>query len=131
MYKDLKNKNIILTGGSGFFGKQIVEAFKLSGSNIIILDVKKPLKVNNVDYYKCDITKENQVRNVAKKILKKNKKIDILINNAASNYVPRGKSKDFSLENLELKIWKNDLEVGLNGSFICTTPNWQNERAYQ
>lgn len=55
-----------------------------------------------------------------KKIIKKNKKIDVLINNAASDYVPKGKLNDFSLENLKLDIWKKDLDVGLNGSFICT-----------
>ena len=120
MYRDLNNKNIVLTGGSGFFGRQIIEAFKLSGSNIIILDIKRPKLLDNIQYYKCDITNENQVKKIAKKIVKKNKKVDVLINNAASNYVPKGKSNDFSLENLNLNIWKKDLNVGLNGSFICT-----------
>ena len=120
MYSDLKNKNIVLTGGSGFLGEQIIEAFKLAGSNIIILDIKKPKKSNNTEYYKCDITKESQVKNIAKKILKKYKKVDVLINNAASDYVPKKKSNDFSLENLNLSLWKKDLAVGLNGSFICT-----------
>tara|TARA_B100001173_G_C15992639_1_gene549638 strand:+ start:748 stop:1506 length:759 start_codon:yes stop_codon:yes gene_type:complete len=120
VYRDLKDKNIILTGGSGFLGKQILEAFKLSKSNIIILDIKKPKKSENVEYYRCDITKETEVKRVAKKITRKYRKIDILINNAASDYVPKGKSGDFSLENLKLNIWKKDLNVGLDGSFICT-----------
>ena len=120
MYRDLKNKNVVLTGGSGFLGKQIIEAFKLSGSNIIIIDIKRPKSLDNIQYYKCDITNENQVKKIAKKIVKKNKKVDVLINNAASDYVPKGKSNDFSLENLNLNIWKKDLNVGLNGSFICT-----------
>ena len=30
------------------------------------------------------------------------------------------KRNDFSLENLNLSLWKKDLAVGLNGSFICT-----------
>ena len=120
MYSDLKNKNIVLTGGSGFLGEQIIEAFKLAGSNIIILDIKKPKKLKNTEYYKCDITKESQVKNIAKKIIKKYKKVDVLINNAASDYVPKKKRNDFSLENLNLSLWKKDLAVGLNGSFICT-----------
>ena len=120
MYRDLKNKNIILTGGSGFLGKQIIAAFKLAGSNVIILDIKKPQNIKDLEYYKCDITNESKVRNVAKKIMKKNKKIDILINNAASDYAPKNTSDDFSLENLKLDIWNKDLQVGLNGSFICT-----------
>mgnify|MGYP001172061790 CR=1 FL=1 len=119
MYRDLKNKNIILTGGSGFLGKQITNAFKTVGSNVIILDIKKPHTEKKIEYYKCDITNENEVKEIAKKITKK-KKIDVLINNAASDYVPSGSNKDFSLENFNLNIWNKDIEVSLNGSFICT-----------
>ena len=40
-FKDLKNKVVLLTGGSGFFGKQISRAFLENGSKVIILDIKK------------------------------------------------------------------------------------------
>ncbi len=119
MYRDLKNKNIVLTGGSGFLGQQIVEAFKFTSSNIIILDIKKPNN-NNAKFYKCDITKENEVKKVSHKIIKNHKKIDVLINNAASDYVPGKNKNDLSLENFKLNIWKKDLNVGLDGAFICT-----------
>ena len=67
MYRDLKNKNIILTGGSGFLGRQITNAFKAAGSNIIILDIKKPQTAKKIEYYKCDITNEDEVKKIAKK----------------------------------------------------------------
>jgi NAD(P)-dependent dehydrogenase (short-subunit alcohol dehydrogenase family) len=119
VYRDLKNKNIILTGGSGFLGRQITNAFKAAGSNIIILDIKKPQIAKKIEYYNCDITNEDEVKKIAKKIVKK-KRIDVLINNAASDYVPSKTNKDFSLENFNLNIWNKDIEVSLNGSFICT-----------
>tara|TARA_Y100000996_G_scaffold412141_1_gene397586 strand:+ start:511 stop:678 length:168 start_codon:yes stop_codon:yes gene_type:complete len=40
-FKDLKNKVVLLTGGSGFFGKQITRAFLENGSKVVILDIKK------------------------------------------------------------------------------------------
>ena len=120
MYRDLKNKNIILTGGTGFLGQQIVDAFRTLGSNVIVLDIIKPKNIDKIEFYKCDITKENEVKKVSLKIIKKNKKIDILINNAAADYVPSSKNFDLSLENLTLETWKKDLDVGLNGAFICT-----------
>lgn len=120
MYRDLKNKNVIITGGSGFLGQQITDAFSLSGSNVIVLDIIKPKKNDSIEFHNCDITKENEVRKISQKILKKNKKIDILINNAAADYVPNSKNLDLSLENLSLETWKKDLDVGLNGAFICT-----------
>ena len=81
MYRDLKNKIIILTGGSGFLGQQIVNAFRSTKSKIIILDIIKP-KNNKAKFYKCNITNENEVLAISKKIKNKYKKIDILINNA-------------------------------------------------
>ena len=71
MYRDLKNKNIILTGGTGFLGQQIVDAFRTLGSNVIVLDIIKPKNSDNIEFYKCDITKENEVKKVSLKIIKK------------------------------------------------------------
>ena len=70
MYSDLKNKIIILTGGSGFLGQQIVKAFESIKSKIIILDIKKP-KNNKANFYKCNIAKEDEVIAVSKKNFKK------------------------------------------------------------
>ena len=119
MYIDLKNKNVILTGGSGFLGKQIANSFLKNNSNVYILDIKKPsLKTKKIFYFKCDITDEYQVMEVVKKL--KTKKIDILINNAAIDYVPVKTKKKITFENFDINKWDNDLKVGLTGSFICT-----------
>jgi nucleoside-diphosphate-sugar epimerase len=45
MFSDLKNKNVIITGGSGFLGSQITEAFLKEQSNVIIIDIKKPSNI--------------------------------------------------------------------------------------
>ena len=87
-------------------GQQIVDAFRTLGSNVIVLDIIKPKNSDNIEFYKCDITKENEVKKVSLKIIKKNKKIDILINNAAADYMPSSKIFDLSLENLTLETWK-------------------------
>ena len=39
-FEDLKNKTIIITGGSGFLGSQFVESFLNIGSNVVNLDKK-------------------------------------------------------------------------------------------
>ena len=49
MFSDLKNKNIIITGGLGFLGKQIIDAFYKEGSNIIVLDNKKKITQKNLN----------------------------------------------------------------------------------
>lgn len=116
-YPDLKDKTIIITGGLGFLAAQFIKAFEDNFSNVIIIDKKKSNKKN---FFNCDITRERDVSSVFKKIKKKYKSIDVLINNAANNYGAGSKSKDVKLENFSNKIWDADLNVGLKGSMLCT-----------
>jgi NAD(P)-dependent dehydrogenase (short-subunit alcohol dehydrogenase family) len=120
MYRNLKNKNIIITGGSGFLGSQMIKGFLKNKSKLIILDLNKPkIKNKNLVYFNCDITNEIEVKRVLNKI-KKKIKIDVLINNAARDYIPQKKNKKNIFENFELDNWNKDLSVGLGGAFICT-----------
>ena len=41
---NLKNKNIIITGGNGFLGTQITNALLNEEANVYIIDIKKPKK---------------------------------------------------------------------------------------
>jgi NAD(P)-dependent dehydrogenase (short-subunit alcohol dehydrogenase family) len=117
LYSDLKRKTIIITGGLGFLASQFEKAFEDNLSNVIILDTKNCKKKN---YFRCDITKEDQLRAVCLIIKKKYKSIDVLINNAANNYVTGSGSFETKLESFSEKIWDADLEVGLKGAMLCT-----------
>ena len=63
-FPDLKNKNIIITGGNGFFGKQMSDAFYNQGSNVFILDTKKSKKKKKITFFKTDITKELELKKI-------------------------------------------------------------------
>ena len=63
-FSDLKNKNIIITGGNGFFGKQITDAFYNQGSNVFILDTKKSQERKKITFFKTDITKEFELKKI-------------------------------------------------------------------
>jgi len=128
IFKDLKNKTVVITGGLGFLGSQFSEAFIKNKSNVIAIDIKsknklpKELKKSEYfNYFKCDIGNELSLVNISKKILKKFKKVDVLINNAFNDYIPqKKKSNNFSLENFNTAQWERDLNVGLKGVFLCT-----------
>lgn len=123
MHKDLKDKAIIISGGSGFLGLQFCKSFTKAGSFVIIIDKKKPKLSNKKNFFfNCDITNELEVRRISKTIKKKFKKIHALINCAAIDYNPKIKikKKDLSLENFNLNIWERDINVGLKGSLITT-----------
>jgi dTDP-4-dehydrorhamnose reductase len=68
LYSDLKRKTIIITGGLGFLAAQFEKAFEDNLSNVIILDTKN---CNKKNFFKCDITKEDQLRAICLKIKKK------------------------------------------------------------
>ena len=122
-FKDLKNKNVVITGGNGFLGKQICNAFLNQSSRVFVLDIKKPNSKNKVIFFKTDITKEIDLKKFLTFLKQKKIKIDILINGAAKDYVPNKKNKSkekFSLENFSEKVWNEDLNVGLTGSFLTT-----------
>ena len=109
-------KNIILTGSEGLIGKSYRKYAEEKGYNIFCID---KLKVKRKNYFKCDITNENQVSKVIKKIFKKNK-IFLLINNASINPSVDNKLKGFKFSDYKYENWKRNLEVDLHGSFLIS-----------
>ena len=118
---NLNNKNILITGGSGFLGSQIVDAFINEQSNVYIVDLKKPKKKKIAKYFKSDITNENDLQAILSYFEKKKLRIDALINNAAIDYSPKkSKNNYLRLENFSNDLWDKDLSVSLKGSYLCT-----------
>lgn len=79
----MKKKTVIIAGASKGIGLTISKKYISQNYETIILSRTRPnLKLNeNFQWYCVDLTNENKVNSVVKKIFKKNKKIDILINN--------------------------------------------------
>lgn len=105
-------KKIIVTGSEGLIGYSLVNFLRLKKNKVFGIDIIKKSKIN---YFKCDITNEEQVNNSFSKIFEKNK-IDILINNAAFN--PPSNSRQYKFSDYSLSKWKKNLEVDLIGSFL-------------
>tara|TARA_X000000368_G_C23037748_1_gene715365 strand:- start:1474 stop:2298 length:825 start_codon:yes stop_codon:yes gene_type:complete len=131
-YFKIKDKVIVITGAGGLLGKHHAEIIALFGGIPILLDKNissvKSLSKSIYSKYgiealalRVDITKEIQVKDALKKIIKKQKKIDGLINNAANNpKVEKNKSQFLRLENFDLNVWTEDINVSLTGSLICS-----------
>lgn len=118
---NLRNKNIIITGGSGFLGEQITLALLNEKANVYIIDVKQPKKISSAKYFKSDITNEKDLKKILKFFKLKKIKIDVLINNAAIDYPPlKSKKNIFKLETFPNNLWDKDISVSLKGSYLCT-----------
>jgi len=120
-------KKILISGAGGYLGSNICYLFSKLNYDLICIDIdKKKLNIlkrkihkfkNKKYYYVVDISNEEQVINVYKDLKKQKCVIDVIINNAANNPSVI-KTKKIKLMNI--KNWKDDLDVGLMGAYILT-----------
>ncbi len=114
------NKVVLITGASRGIGRDIAEKLAQKGYQVIANynrseEKAKELKSKyaNIDIYKADVSKREEVHNMIKSILEKYKKIDVLINNAGISLT--GLFTDVTDKEWN-KIINNDLY-----SVFCTT----------
>lgn len=121
--KKLSQKTAIITGSARGIGKGIAELFSENDANIVIVDIIQEeinktvasLKESNPNVIgiKCDITKEEEVENCVKNVIKQFTSIDILVNNA-------GITNDKLLMRMKLEDWESVIKVNLTGTFLFT-----------
>ena len=121
-YKNLKNKIIIITGGSQGIGKAIVEEFVKQEAKVSFLDIDKEgankliqslSSYKNIPtFYECDITNNESLSKIIKTIGKKNDCIDILVNNAAND-------QRHKIEEVDKIYWQNRIDVNLSHVFFA------------
>ncbi len=84
---ELKNKVIVITGGTKGLGKALAIAFKNEGARVAICardsgEIKKITEELGVFGMVADITNEEAVNTFSEKVIEKFNKIDVWINNA-------------------------------------------------
>ena len=107
MSYNLKNKNIIITGGSSGIGEAIIDLLLKNKANVVNIDVNDNLKTKTII---TDITNNQDVTKILNSIPKK---IDILINNAGIGLVG-------NIENTDEKDFDKIFEVNVKGLFNIT-----------
>ena len=119
-YKDIfsmKNKNVVIFGGTGNLGLNFSETLSSAGAKIFLLEkIKKKISSKNTFFYKCDVNSKKNIESNLNKIIKKEKKIDVLIYNVYSK--PINYYKNF--ENYDLKTWDSVMKTNLTGAFISS-----------
>lgn len=117
-------KTVIITGGSKGIGKAIAYEFANSGYNVIInyktsekqaIQIKEELTKlgKNVEIYKADLCKKEEVDNMIKFVEDKYKTIDVLINNAGISQI-----KPFA--EIEENDWDNMINNNLKTVYLTT-----------
>ncbi|MFD2601220.1 oxidoreductase [Flavobacterium suzhouense] len=108
----LKDKIIIVTGGNGLLGKEIISKLSLEGAVCINVDINHET-TDDLSAIRCDITDPESINSCVSLIVEKLGRIDGLVNNA----YPRTKDWGAKFENIEYASWKSNVDWQLNSYF--------------
>lgn len=121
--KLLKGQKALVTGASSGIGKAVAIALGHAGADVVINYVTGEDKAQAVAdeimrcgsksyIHKADVSKEDQVQEMFRKMIADWGTIDILVNNA-------GLQKDAPFDQMTLDQWNLVLSVNLTGQFLC------------
>ena len=109
----LKGKIIIVTGGSGLIGHEIIK-YLLSENAIAInadINVETDIEKNIVH---CDVTSDISIESCINIIQKKYDHIDGLVNGA----YPRTKDWGTKFEEVSMESWRKNIDIQMNSIFF-------------
>lgn len=120
----LSGKVIIITGGGTGLGRAMGEYFLELGASLVITSRKLPVLEKAAGEMKekkggvilpiaCDVRNEEEVNQMLQKTIEKFGKVDILINNAAGNFIS-------PTERLSSNAFSTIIDIVLKGSVNCT-----------
>ena len=125
---NLKNKKVIITGGSTGLGKEILKTFIHYGADVItcsrnletlsktIIGLKKLSTYESqvIKGLECDISDPEKTEEFFSTSINEMNGLDVLVNNAGI-YGPIGASEEIDIES-----WKKSIDINLNGPFhLC------------
>ncbi|WP_183767209.1 MULTISPECIES: SDR family oxidoreductase [Pedobacter] len=120
----LKGKTIVITGGGTGLGKAMGVYFLKLGANLVITSRKQDVLQKTADEMEektggkvlavaCDVRAIEQVENVLAKALEKFGSVDVLLNNAAGNFIS-------PTERLSANAFSSIIDIVLKGTVNCT-----------
>ncbi len=111
----LDNKIVVVTGGEGLLGREIVADVRKRGGISISADVKASTDWSNHMIH-MDVTDDNSVESGIKELLRRYGKIDGWVNNA----YPRTSDWGLKFEDIPPDSWRSNVEMQLNSYFVCS-----------
>lgn len=130
---ELLGSACVITGGAGLLGREHAIAMLSLGADVVLWDLNltqlaereqdllSEFPGSRIIAQNVDITSESSVIEKFNELLAQGLNPRVLINNAAINYSPESlKDSETRPENFSVENWRNEIEVGLTGAFICS-----------
>ncbi|MEX0777768.1 MAG: SDR family oxidoreductase [Phycisphaeraceae bacterium] len=119
----LAGQKALVTGASSGIGRAVAIALAHAGADVVINHVGDEAAAreaaleaggcgSRIITHMADVSREDQVRGMFRRMIDEFGTIDILVNNA-------GIQKDAPFERMTLQDWQRVLEVNLTGQFLC------------
>jgi NAD(P)-dependent dehydrogenase (short-subunit alcohol dehydrogenase family) len=123
----LANRVIIVTGGNGLLGRDIIKSIRAEGAVCLNFDINHETDINLFNV-KCDITDSSSVIEALKLVKTTFGNIDGLVNNA----YPRTSDWGAKFEDIVFDSWKKNVDWQLNSYFFMTqqVANCMKDRKY-
>jgi NAD(P)-dependent dehydrogenase (short-subunit alcohol dehydrogenase family) len=118
-----KDKVVIVTGAGSGIGKATAIAFGKEGAKVVVSDVKEKEAQATADEIiknkgeaisvKCDVSLEEEVKNLVAKAVEKYGKLDCAYNNAGIEGLPS------SVTECTSENWDRTININLKGVWLC------------
>ena len=121
---NLEKRYALITGSTGYIGKEVAETLAELGANLYLLDLnenslleqqndlKKKYKCNS-KIIRCNLESESEIKDISNRI----ENLDILVNNAAFVGSSNLKGWSTSFENQTVDSWDRAFNVNLRAVF--------------
>lgn len=118
----MNRKVAVITGGSSGMGKYMGKKYSDEGYDVILtgrskerlMDAIEELQMENAIPFEMDVRNIEKVKEMVAEIDRLYGRIDVLINNAAGNFV-------CPVEKLSPNGWNSVIDIVLNGTFYCSS----------
>ncbi len=128
MGQELKNFNIIITGGTGFLGKAVITEFVKCDANIYT-NYRDDNKFSNLNKYvsnkqkivgvKADLTVEKEVKTFFQGFQSRFKRLDVFIHLVGGFWMGE------EIADTPMGKWNFLLDLNLNSAFLCSRAAFQ------
>lgn len=110
----LEGKVVVVTGAAGAIGRAAITALKAEGAVVAGVDLRAADDTGADHFVTCDLTREDEVRDLYDGVVARFGRIDGLFNNAGAAFADDGSALD-----VDVAVFERTLQVNVTSVLLC------------